>query len=81
VVTQPVRCEWTQLALIGRMFANEITRLPKWEIYERAEKGVIRLGNASEASEMAMASMHKHCKRLVRNGESLHMLSSLASIQ
>jgi hypothetical protein len=81
VVTQHVRCGWTQLALISRMFANEITSLPKWEIYARAERVVIRLGKASEDSELAMAFMDKHCKRLARNGESLHMLSSLASIQ
>jgi hypothetical protein len=81
VVAQSVRCGWTQLVIVSRMFANEIARLPKWEIYARAERVVIWLGKASEDSEMAIAFMHKHSERLARNGEFLHMPSSLASIQ
>ena len=69
------------MAIISRMFANEIARLPKWEIYARAERAVTWLGKASEDGEMAIAFMHKHSERLARNGEFLHMLSNLASIQ
>lgn len=54
MVTQHVRCGWTQLALISRIFTNEITSLSNWETYARAERVVIRLGIASEDSVMAM---------------------------
>ena len=38
------------MASISRMFANEITRLPKWEIYAPAERVVIQLGKQARTA-------------------------------